>query len=79
MSFSETGLLKVIFSGRNGAGYCTTPGTKVGDLVLVVSNGPNTLETGLFYSEVDTDDTISQASSANESAKTFTAILIRHP
>lgn len=78
-TYSETALIKVTFSGINGAGYVSVPGLKVGDVVLAAHNGALSLNTNWFFSLVDTVDTIYQADSSDNTAKTFTVILARTP
>lgn len=67
----------VIVLGRNGAGACSAPGLKVGDLVAHVTNlTDQSVGEAQFEAEVSVADQLQQLSVANLTGKKFDVVAV---
>ncbi len=77
VTLSSPVFVKADFLGNNGSGSISVPGLKVGDAILIFTNG-NWL-TSFEGPVVTVDDQIQQSASGDLSAVNFTVILARWP
>jgi len=76
-TYSETSLIKVTFNGRNGSGYISVPGVKVGDILIAPINPPNPISVGEFPGICDTADSIFQISEDDHTDRAFVGVMVR--
>ncbi len=74
----QTVFYSVTFNGISGSGDITVSGTKSGDVLLAAYPALDYSDyTPVFNTLVTSDNTISQAQNTDQTARTFTAIMMR--